>query len=121
VSRYYVNKFLYTVDRDPRWVARYKEDAATALEEWEKEIGIWLNSVEKTSWLSFTDEERQALVDYDYVWLFENGAHFFLSLTLFVAVFEEDYTREQGPLSFQREFAKKLEQWLGRDYPSVAL
>ncbi|MGF4046221.1 hypothetical protein ACX800_22500 [Paenarthrobacter nitroguajacolicus] len=121
MSRYYVNKFLYTVDRDPRWVARYKENAATTLEEWEKEVGIWLNNVEKTSWASFTDEERQALIDYDYVWLFENGAHFFLSLTLFVAVFEEEYAKEHGPLSFQRDFARKLKHWLGRDYPSVAL
>ncbi|TDL33994.1 hypothetical protein [Arthrobacter nitrophenolicus] len=121
MSKYYVNKFLYTVDRDPSWVARYKEDAATALADWEKEVGIWLNDVERTSWVSFTDEERRALVNYDYVWLFENGAHFFLSLTLFIAVFEEDYTKEHGPLSFQKEFARKLDHWLGKDYPSVAL
>jgi hypothetical protein len=28
VSRYLLNKFLYTVDRDPKLVERYREDAA---------------------------------------------------------------------------------------------
>lgn len=121
MSKYYVNKFLYTIDRDPEWVARYKEDPQGTLERWEKEVGCWLNGAEKTTWLSFTEEERQALINYDYVWLFEYGAHFFLSLTLFIGLFEKDWTSEKGPLSYQRDFATNLEHWIGRDYPSVAL
>jgi len=121
MSTYYVDKFLYTVDRDPEWVRRYQEDPEATVEEWEKEVGQWLNDVEQTSWLTFTDEERRALAAHDYVWLFEHGAHFFLNLTLFIALYDEQYARERGPLSFQREFAARLQHWLGKDYPSVAL
>lgn len=121
MSTYYVNKFLYTVDRDPEWVRRYKEDPAETIRRWEKEVGSWLNSTEKTSWLSFTEEERRALETYDYVWLFETGAHFFLYLTLFIGLFENDYTQAQGPLSYQREWARNLSHWTGKTYPSIAL
>lgn len=120
MSKYYVNKFLFTVDRDPNWVARYKEDPVATIDLWEKEIGGWLNSSEKTTWLSFTDEERRALETYDYVWLFGYGAHFFLYLTLFIGLFEDEYTRVSGPLSYQKEWAKNLSHWTGKNYPSVA-
>jgi hypothetical protein len=121
VSKYYVDKFLYTIDRDPKWVELYKDDPRATIEKWEKEIGLWLNEVEQTSWLSFTDEEREALATHDYVWLFEHGAHFFLNLTLFIALYDEEYAKKYGPLSFQREMAQKLAHWEGQDYPSVAL
>jgi hypothetical protein len=121
MSKYYVNKFLYTIDRDPEWVARYKEDPTGTIELWEKEVGSWLNSTEKTSWLSFTEDERRALETYDYVWLFEYGAHFFLYLTLFIGLFEEEYTQATGPLSYQREWARRLAPWIGKTYPSVAV
>ncbi|TDE94953.1 hypothetical protein EXU48_09230 [Occultella glacieicola] len=121
MSTYYVDKFLYTIDRDPKWVQRYKDDPAGTVAAWEEEVGRWLNAVEETTVQSFTDSERAALAAHDYVWLFEHGAHFFLNLTLFIALYDEDYTREQGPLSFQREFGRKLSHWLGREYPSVGL
>ncbi|MGP6175380.1 hypothetical protein [Corynebacterium sp. A21] len=121
MSKYYVNKFLYTVDRDPEWVARYKEDPVATITAWEREVGPWLNATEKTSWLSFTEEERHALETYDYEWLFEYGAHFFLYLTLFIGLFEDDWINEKGPLSYQREWALRLENWTGKEYPSVAL
>lgn len=121
MSKYYVNKFLYTVDRDPDWVARYKADPVATISSWEEEIGQWLNAAEKTSWVSFTAEERRALETYDYEWLFGYGAHFFLYLTLFIGLFEEDWTREKGRLSYQLDWAKKLEAWTGKPYPSVAL
>lgn len=121
MSKYYVNKFLYTIDRDPEWVASYKDDPRGTIERWEKEVGRWLNSAEETTWLSFTDEEREALATHDYVWLFENGAHFFLNLTLFIALFDEEYAAARGPLAFQTEMAQKLGHWTGRDYPSVAM
>ena len=39
MSKYYVNKFLYTIDRDPEWVARYREDPRATVDRWEKEVG----------------------------------------------------------------------------------
>ena len=121
MSKYYVNKFLYTIDRDPEWVARYKEDPRGTIGRWETEIGQWLNPTEKTTWLSFTDDEREALATHNYVWLFEHGAHFFLNLTLFIALYDDEYAERSGPLSFQREMADKLSPWRGTDYPSVAI
>lgn len=124
MSRYYVNKFLYQVDGDPELLAAYKADPAGLVERWERDYGRRLgtnNSVEVTTWLHFTDKERQALIDHDYVTLFEQGAHFFLCLTIFIAIYDEDYAERSGPLAFQREYAEKLSHWLGKDYPTVAL
>ena len=124
MSRYYVNKFLYQVDGDPELLAAYKEDPAGLVTRWEDEYGRYLgvnNHVERTTWLSFTDAERQALVEHDYVALFEMGAHFFLTLTIMIALYDEDYMAASGPLSFQREYAAKLSHWLGQSYPPVAL
>ncbi|MFD2793327.1 hypothetical protein ACFS27_07170 [Promicromonospora vindobonensis] len=121
MSKYYVNKFLYTIDRDPAWVKLYKEDPARAVELWEQEVGRRLNDAEDTTCFDLTDEEREALINHDYVWLFEHGAHFFLNLTLFIALYDEEYTERDGPLSFQREFGARLSHWLGKDYPSVAV
>lgn len=123
MSKYYVNKFLYQVDRDPELLAAYKEDPKALLARWEAEIGPWLGAggaqVERTSWLSLTDAERQALETHDYVALFEMGAHIFLTLTIFIAIYDEDYEREKGPLSFQREYAANLAHWVGKPYPSI--
>jgi hypothetical protein len=124
MSKYYVNKFLYQVDRDPELLAAYKADPAGLVERWEGDYGRWLgaaNRVEKTTWLDFTDEEKTALIEHDYAKLFELGAHFFLTLTIFIAIYNDDYEAQSGPLSFQREYAQKLSHWLGKDYPTVAL
>jgi hypothetical protein len=122
MSKYYVNKFLYQVDRDPELLAAYKVDSPALIEAWENDYGRWLGaggSRERTSWLSFTPEERRALEEHDYVTLFEMGAHIFLTLTIFIAIYDEDYARASGPLSFQREYAANLAHWIGRPYPSV--
>jgi hypothetical protein len=121
MSKYYVNKFLFQIDRDPDLLARYKANARVMVETWEQSIGPMLTPSERTSVQSLTPEERKALIEMDYIALFEMGAHFFLTLTLYIAVFEEDYRKEKGPLAFQREYASQLSHWLGRDYPSVAL
>ena len=42
---------------------------------------------------------------HDHPALFELGAHPFLTLTLFIAMFERDHTE---PLGFQLEYARKL-------------
>lgn len=123
MSRYAVNKFLFQVDRDPDLLAAYKADPAAMVARWESEYMPYLGSqgqrVERTTWLSLTDDERRALVEHDYVALFEMGAHYFLTLTIFIGIYEEDYMARSGPLAFQKEYRDKLKHWIGKDYPSV--
>ncbi|HZX01730.1 hypothetical protein [Kribbella sp.] len=107
MSKYLLNKFLYTVDRDPSLVERYRSDAAGTVEWWEREMANQvLNCVvaERSTWLAFTDEERKALREHDHVALFELGAHPFLTLTLFIAMFERDH----GPLEYQKAYGQAL-------------
>lgn len=108
MSKYLVNKFLFTVDRDPDLVERYREDPRGTVTWWEAErANLILNcpSGESSTWLAFDAVEREALADHDYVKLFELGAHPFLTLTLFIAMFERDHDQ---PLGFQLEYARKL-------------
>ncbi|WP_417374526.1 hypothetical protein [Glutamicibacter protophormiae] len=122
MSRYYVDKFLYTTDRDPELMHRYATDPAAYLDWWEQHLGPRLgdSDAERTSWLTFSPQERAALIDHDYVTLFELGAHFFLSLTIYIGIYNDDYAARSGPLSFQREYGQKLMAWLGKPYPSVS-
>jgi hypothetical protein len=120
MSKYYVNKFLFTVDRDPEYLRRYTEDPKTFVATWEQSIGPKLNDAEMSTVTALTAKEREALVNHDYVALFEMGAHFFLNLTMFIGIYDEPYMEKDGPLAFQKEFAAKLQHWSGKDYPSVA-
>ena len=63
----------------------------------------------------FTDEERQALREHDHVALFELGAHPFLTLTLFIAMFERDH----GPLGYQKAYGAAMAH-LSLPYPDIA-
>ena len=108
MSKYLVNKFLFTVDRDPELVERYRADPRATVEWWEAErANVILNCppVEASTWLAFDDVEREALATHDHPKLFELGAHPFLTLTLFIAMFERDYDE---PLGFQLEYARRL-------------
>ena len=119
MSKYLIDKFLYTVDRDPDLVERYRSDPRGTVEWWEAErANVILNcpDLESSSWLAFTEAEREALATHDYVTLFELGAHNFLLLTLFIALFERDY---HEPLAFQREFAARLSRWTV-PYPDIS-
>jgi hypothetical protein len=119
MSKYLINKFLYTVDRDPDLVERYRADPAGLVSWWEAEVaGRILNCPEPegSTWLKLADAERQALLSHDYVALLELGAHNFLVLTLFIALFERDYAE---PLAFQREFGARLSHWT-LPYPDIA-
>jgi len=119
VSKYLLDKFLYTVDRDPELVERYREDPRGTVRWWEAEranVIVNLPEMERSTWLKFTDAEREALANHDYVKLFELGAHHFLTLTLFIALFERDYDE---PLAFQKEFASKLSHW-SLPYPDIS-
>jgi hypothetical protein len=111
MSKYLLNKFLFTVDRDPELVERYRNDPRGTVAWWEAEranVILNLPAGEASTGLQFDDVEREALATHDYVKLFELGAHPFLTLTLFIALFERDYAE---PLAFQREYARKLGHW----------
>jgi hypothetical protein len=119
MSKYLLNKFLYTIDRDPELVERYRNDPRGTVEWWERErANVVLNipAMERSTWLTFTDTERAALATHDYVTLFELGSHNFLLLTLFIALFEPDYDE---PLAFQHEFADRLSHWTV-PYPDIS-
>jgi hypothetical protein len=119
VSKYLLDKFLYTIDRDPELVERYRQDPRGTVTWWEADqAGLILNchGQERSTWQAFSDAERDALATHDYVTLFELGAHNFLLLTLFIALFEGDYAE---PLAFQREFASRLRHW-SLPYPDIS-
>jgi hypothetical protein len=119
MSKYLLDKFLYTVDRDPDLVERYRADPRGTVTWWEAErANVILNchDGERSTWLRFADAEREALAGHDYVRLFELGAHPFLTLTLFIAMFERDYAE---PLAFQREYAARLARFT-LPYPDIA-
>ena len=118
MSKYLLNKFLYTVDRDPALVERYRNKPRATVEWWEaEEANRILNCIseERSTWLRFDDVERSALAAQDYEKLFELGAHPFLTLTLFIAMFERDHE----PLGFQKEYALRLARF-EMPYPDIA-
>jgi hypothetical protein len=118
VSKYLLNKFLYTVDRDPGLVERYRSDPAGMVQWWEREVAntvLNCTAAEKSTWLAFTEDERRALREHDHVALFGMGAHPFLTLTLFIAMFERDH----GPLEYQRAYARAMEH-IRLPYPDIA-
>ena len=118
MSKYLIDKFLYTVDRNPELTERYREEPAELVQWWEANLaGSLLNCIaaEQTTWLAFTDAERQALATHDHVALFEMGAHPFLTLTLFIALFERDH----GPLEYQLAYAHTLDH-VPMPYPDIS-
>jgi hypothetical protein len=118
VSKYLLDKFLYTVDRDPDLVERYRSDPAGTVAWWEAEMAnsiLNCHTGERSTWLALTGDERRALVEQDHVALFEMGAHPFLALTLFIAMFERDH----GPLEYQIAYGKAMEH-LSLPYPDIA-
>jgi hypothetical protein len=118
VSKYLLDKFLFTVDRDPALVERYREDPRGTVEWWEaEEANRLLNAIsdERSTWLAFDDDEREALSSHDHVRLFELGAHPFLTLTLFIAMFERDH----GPMEYQLAYGAAM-QHLSLPYPDIS-
>jgi hypothetical protein len=118
MSKYLLDKFLFTVDRDPELVERYRDDPVGTVSWWEAErANVILNCTaqERSTWLAFTEEERRALREHDHVALFEMGAHPFLTLTLFIAMFERDH----GPLEYQRAYGAAMRH-ISLPYPDIA-
>jgi hypothetical protein len=119
VSKYLLDKFLYTVDRDPELVERYRSEPRETVRWWETERANTILNVhvdECSTWQKFDDAEREALATHDYPRLFELGAHPFLTLTLFIAMFERDYPE---PLGFQLEYAQRLSHF-SMPYPDIS-
>jgi hypothetical protein len=118
VSKYLLNKFLFTIDRDPDLVERYRSDPTGTVAWWEaEEANRLLNCTadERSTWLALDDTERTALRTHDYPALFELGAHPFLTLTLFIAMFERDH----DGLGFQLEYAQRVAH-VAMPYPDIA-
>ena len=118
MSKYLLDKFLFTVDRDPELVERYRDDPVGTVSWWEAErANTILNCTaqERSTWLAFTEEERQALRAHDHVALFGMGAHPFLTLTLFIAMFERDH----GPLEYQKAYGAAMKH-ISLPYPDIA-
>jgi hypothetical protein len=110
VSRYYVDKFLFRVDRDPILLAEYKRRPREFVSEWELGMGRQLNETERSSALHFTDEERRALEDRDIAALYAVGAHPFLLLTIMVPIYAEQFP---DFLAFAHDFRDRVAH-LGR-------
>ncbi|MFF0822931.1 MULTISPECIES: hypothetical protein [Micromonospora] len=119
MSKYLLDKFLYTVDRDPELVERYRADPQGLVRWWEAERAnavLNCHTAEASTWLRFTPAERAALIAHDHVALFQLGAHPFLTLTLFIAMFERDNTE---PLEYQKAYAARLAHF-DLPYPDIA-
>ena len=119
VSRYLLDKFLFTVDRDPELVERYRDDPLGTVAWWEETMAgrlLGCPPLEASTWQELTSEEREALATHDYPALFRLGAHPFLTLTLFIAMFERDYDE---PLGFQLAYAARLAHF-SLPYPDIA-
>ena len=119
MSKYLLNKFLFTIDRDPELVERYRTDPDGTVTWWEETQANRLLSCiddERSTSLAFDDAEREALRTHDHVALFEMGAHPFLTLTLFIAMFERDHPE---PLSYQKGYGQALAH-LSLPYPDIS-
>ena len=119
VSKYLVNKFFFTIDRDRELTERYREDPHGTVAWWEEhEANRILNAIdgERSTWLAFDDVEREALSTHDYVTLFHLGAHPFICFTLFIAMFERDFDE---PLGLHREYARSLAH-VTLPYPDIS-
>jgi hypothetical protein len=117
MSKYLLDKFLFDVDRDPELTEAYRADPEALVDRWERTGMRRLTGVaaEETTWTRLTDEERAALVAQDYVAIQELGGHPFLTLTLFIAMFERDH----GPLEYQLAYARAMEH-ITLPYPDIS-
>ena len=58
MSKYLLNKFIFTIDRDPELVERYREDPRGTVTWWESEranVILNLPEIESSTWQHFTD------------------------------------------------------------------
>ena len=119
MSRYLLDKFLFTVDRDPELVERYREDPAGTVAWWEEtQANRILNAtaVRRARGSPSPTTSGTRSCGHDHVALFTMGAHPFLTLTLFIAMFERDHPE---PLAYQKAYGAALAH-LGLPYPDIS-
>lgn len=120
MSKYLVDKFLFTIDRQHDLLERYRDDPAGTVSWWEAEqASLPLGGVEAdaSTWLTFSDDERAALQTQDLAALYELGAHPLITLTLWIGLFERDF---DGPLAMQVDYARKLAHLRERPTPDYS-
>ena len=105
MSRYYVDKFLYRVDRNEQALAAYMADPVGFVTSWETGDGLRLHDGEYSTGLGFTDDERTALQQRDYRTLYLLGAHPFILFTLMIAVYEPEY---DAFITFAHDYRDRL-------------
>ena len=120
MSKYLLNKFLYTVDRDPALVERYRERPARH----GRLVGG--RARQRPAQLPHRRGEHLAALHRRGARgaghprprpaLFELGAHPFLTLTLFIAMFERDHDE---PLGYQKQYGARLAHF-ALPYPDIA-
>ncbi len=118
MSKYLLDKFLYTVDRDPDLVERYRDGPGRhgrLVGGRDGQLDPQLPHRRAVDLARLHRRRARALVEQDHVTLFEMGAHPFLTLTLFIAMFERDH----GPLEYQIAYGKAMEH-LTLPYPDIA-
>ena len=62
MSKYLLNKFLFTIDRDPELVERYREDPRGTVTWWEAEqanLILNLPEIERSTWQKFSDKSAR--------------------------------------------------------------
>ena len=101
MSKYLLDKFLFTVDRDPELVERYRDGSrrhrrVVGGRDGQLDPQLPLRREVDLAGVHRRGARRRSSQQ-DHVALFELGAHPFLTLTLFIAMFERDH----GPLEYQ--------------------
>jgi len=101
IDHYAVNKFLYDTDRNEGFVQRYIDDASTYVDWWLDERGNRLldNESERSAVAELDEDTRRALVDYDFVTLYREGAHPFILWTLMLPVIEHKLAAGEWDIS----------------------
>jgi len=89
VSKYYVDRFIFDVDRDPAAGEEYLADPEAYVARWEREVGPYITSNETATGHTLTPEERRALVEMDIRTLYGMGAHPFLLFTWVLPILEQ--------------------------------
>src|SRR5262249_38851237 len=108
MSKYLLDKFLYTVDRDPELVERYRSEPRETVRWWEAERAnaiLNVHSDESSPWPNSPRAGGEALPTHHPPKLCEPGPHPSLTRPLFTAIFERD---SPDPLGSQLEYAQPL-------------
>ena len=119
MSKYLLNKFLFTVDRDAELVERYRDDPRGTVEWWEAEQANRILNCpggESSTWLRFDEAEREALADPRLPGAVRDGC---APVPHPDALHRHVRARPCEPLGFQLEYARRLAHF-SLPYPDIA-